>query len=514
MAVRQGAKMVVSAKIKRRDFLQKTAAMLSLGALPVSLPSMTRARVDIAAILDQGLNSSRAMDYASSLADGIGARLTGSSNMARAYDWALVQMQLLGLDNICLEPVPIEVMGWQHVETRVRMATPATMDFMAQAGPWSRGTKGLLQAGAVAVVLSNDEDLERFRGQLGGKIVLLGPMRDVPANTRPLTERYTDEEVLSGSINAPVRAYYRNRAQRQPIRAEQEAFARRLQAFLEAEGVAGVLLPSRDGAHGGGSGTLSIDDSPFAPQGWREETRPAFPFAYVAIEHFGRAWRLLSAGQPVQLVMAIEVEETPSLQPVWNVVGDFLGTDPSASIVVAGAHLDSWSSGTGALDNASGVANVLEAVRILKAVGFKPRRTVRVVLFGAEEQGLWGAREYVRKHLEQTPHAIMFNMDGGAGRARAVFSGGDSAVAARFVGVKGALTDLGVLSVYDEPFWPADQSVFSEAGVPGIMFLQDPLDYFTRARHSNMDTMERMPPQDMAQLSSVLAVFIASEADR
>jgi len=429
--------------------------------------------------------------------------------MARAYDWALEQLRALGLQDVRLEPVDMAVMGWQQMAVSVAMTSPDVVPFIAQAGAWSMGTGGMRKAQAVAVTLTSDADFETWRGQLAGKLVLLGPMRDVPPNSRALTERYSDDDILSARPLEPVRAYYRNRAARQPQRDAQAAFGAKLQAFLEAEVVAGVILPSREGAHGGGSGNLSIDDSPFAAQGWRMDSRPRFPFAYAAIEHFGRVWRLASAGQTVELAMTIEVEETSDLQPVWNVVADFKGSDPNAPIVVAGAHLDSWASGTGALDNAAGVANVLEAVRLLKAVGYQPRNTVRVVLFGAEEQGLWGAKAYVERHVRSHPHAIMFNMDGGAGRARAVFSGGVRQVAERFANWIEPLSSHGVLTVYDEPFWPADQSVFSEAGVPGIMFLQDPLDYFTRARHSNMDTFERLPPQDMAQLSTVLAVFLA-----
>ena len=492
--------------VDRRGFLLAGGAVLTAG-IPASAHS--REAVDVAAILREGLSNSRAMTYAAELADGIGARLTGSPNMARAYEWALSKMSALGLEDVRLEPVPMPVMGWQQTGVSLAMAQPDNMPFVAQAGPWSMGTRGVRRAQARAVTLASPEDYEHWRGKLAGKLVLLGPLRDVPQNTQALTERYSDEEVLSEKPLEPVRAYYRNRSQRAPSRTAQANSGAVLQAFLEAENVAGVILPSRDGAHGGGSGNLSIDESPFAPEGWSMDRRPKFPFAYAAIEHFGRAWRLASSGIHVELALDISVEETADYQPVWNVVADFKGRDPGAPIVVAGAHLDSWSSGTGALDNASGVSNVLEVVRILKATGYRPRQTLRVVLFGAEEQGLLGAKAYAQRHLATHLHSIMFNMDGGAGRARGVFSGGDAAVAERFAEWIKPLKNYGLLSVFNEPFWPADQSVFSEAGVPGVMFLQDPLDYFTRARHSNMDTIERLPSADMAQLSTALAVLLA-----
>ncbi|MFI8683378.1 M20/M25/M40 family metallo-hydrolase [Brevundimonas diminuta] len=493
----------------------------------------------------EGLERSQVMGFVTQLADGIGPRLTGSPGMARSYEWSLETLSALGLENPRLEPIDMAVIGWRQTHASVRMVEPEPMVFLAQAGAWSVATPGVVEGEVVAVSLRTDEDLAANRGRLGGKIVLLGPLRPVPPTDRPQTVRYSEAEILSGEINEPVRETFRTMEARRAGQAQAGLFAARLRAFLEAEGVKAVLLPSRDGAHGGGSGNLSIDEGPFSVRSWSAVERPSFPFVYAAIEHFGRAWRLAQGDRPVRLEVRLDVEETPGPEPVYNVVADLPGQDPELrpQIVLAGAHLDSWASGTGALDNATGVAAVLEAVRILKASGYQPRRTIRVVLFGAEEQGLHGSLAYAKRHLGAYPRAvtpdqlalsaegrrtrtgplqtlpdyddfsIAYNMDAGSGRIRGVYAGGNPQLAALYRSWIEPLKDLGVIAVYDEPFWPADQSTFSDIGLPGIMFLHDPLDYFTRARHSNLDTLERVSPEDMAQISTVLATFLGRSAE-
>ena len=518
---------------------EATSATSASSAASEALPAAMQQ-----AIRDEGLERSQAMTYVAQLADGIGPRLVGTPGMTQANAWALKTMAGIGLSDPRLEPIGMDTVGWIHHGSSVRMHAPNAMDFLAHAGAWSVATPGLVDAEAVAVSLQDDAALAAAKGSLRGKIVLLGPLRETPPVTGPMTQRYSDEDVLSGAPNADVRASYKNVAERRTQQAEAGLFKARLRAFLDAEQVAAVLVPSRDAPHGGGSGSLTVDEGPFSVRSWSPAERATFPFAYVAIEHFGRAWRLAQAGQPVRLQVRIDTEESKALQPAYNVVADWPGSDPALApqVVLAGAHLDSWIAGTGALDNASGVATVLEAVRILKQAGFTPKRTIRVALFAAEEQGLYGSMAYAKQHLGAYPRAtgedqlaltaegwrqatgplqtkpdydqfsIMYNMDFGAGRIRGVYAGGNPQLAAHFKAWIKPLKDLGVLAVYDEPFWPSDQASFSDIGLPGVMFLQDPLEYFTRARHSNLDTLERVPPEDIAQASTVLAFFIANSA--
>ncbi|WP_177204063.1 M20/M25/M40 family metallo-hydrolase [Sphingobium sp. AP50] len=497
----------------------------------------------VPAIREEGLKRSGAYGYVSALADGIGARLSGSANMDRAYDWAMKSLRDIGLKNVHLEDTGMRAIQWRQNRAWVAMTTPDQMVFLAQAGAWSVSTKGPIEGDITAVELNDEADLERLRGTLRGKIVLLGPLRDTPMMDRAMAVRYTDEQVAQGIPNHPVRQALSTAKARIPQQIKAGLFKEKLRKFLEAEGVGAVILPSRESEHGGGSGNLSIDEGPFSVRSWNPDERPHFPFAYVAIENFGRAWRLAKAGRDVKLALDLDIQEGP-VKPAYNVVADLPGTDPKAAaqMVLAGAHLDSWASGTGALDNASGVASVIEAVRILKAIGLRPRRTIRLVLFGAEEQGLYGSQAYVRDHLGVIPRSaapdqmalpvetrrvqlgplktrpdyrnfsIIYNMDAGSGRVRGVYAGGNPRLASIFRGWIEPLKDLGVTQVFDEPFYPADQSTFTEIGLPGVMFLHDPLEYFTRARHSNLDTMERISREDIAQVSTVLAIFLAQSA--
>lgn len=496
-----------------------------------------------AAIKAEGMERSQAYRFVQDLADGIGPRLTGSPNMQKAYDWSLATMSDMGLAKPRLESIGPFGLSWSQRKTWVRMSAPDSMMLLAQASPWSVSTKGPIEGEVAAVVLANEADLVRHKGSLKGKIVLLGPLRPVPEPVKAFSSRYSEEELQNGQAVAGARAIYKDYDGRLAAQGKENLFRARLRSFLAAEQIKALIVPSRDGQGGGGTGTLAIDDKLISVRSWDKAERAPFPMAYLAIEHFGRAWRLVEAGQPVRLELEIDIEEHGYGADAFNVVAEFPGVDARLQheIVLAGAHLDSWAAGGGAVDNATGVAAVLEAMRILKAVGFKPRRTIQVVLFTGEEQGLLGSQAYAERHLGRYPRAsspdqltlpvsqrrktgplnrepgyerfsIAYNMDGGTGRLRAPFTGGNPQLAAQFRQWIEPLKELGVSTVYDEPYFPADQSTFTDIGLPGIIFLQDPLDYFTRSHHTNLDTLERVNARDLAQTATVLAWFLANSA--
>lgn len=514
------------------------AAGLALltGAAPATAAAPPDPEV-YAAIRREGLEHSQAMRFATELADGIGARLMGSPNMRRAYGWGQETLRGLGLE-ARLEPIGPFGLSWRQTAGSVRMSAPDRMPLQAQAAPWSVATGGPIEADAIAVELGDDADLAAWRGRLKGRIVLLGPPPPA-ATSEPAKARYTDEEVLSGAPAEIVRGYYRTVEQRRARQAQAALFKARRNAFLAAEGVRAVIIPSRD------AGALVVDDEAVGGYSWTATQRPAFPIAYVAAEPYGRAWRLAQGGAAVRLQLDIDTEEGGAAEPGYNVVADLPGSDPglAAQIVLAGAHLDSWAAGTGAADNGAGVAVTLEAVRILQALNLKPRRTIRVVLYGGEEQGLLGSAAYARRHLGAIPRSTApdqlalttenrrkktgplkalpayatfagaYNLDGGSGRIRAVYTGANPQLAALYGQWIAPLKDLGVLAVYDGPHWPADQSTFTDIGLPGISFLQDPLDYDSRAHHTDRDTLERLSPPDLAQAATVLAIFLINTAN-
>lgn len=525
--------------------LARREALAGLGALALAPKALAReASVpDLAlyqAIRDEGLNRGQAMTYAASLVDEVGARLMGSPNMRRAHDWALARMRALGLSDPRLEPIGPFGLSWRQTLAWIRMTAPDKAQFVAAASPWSVATRGAIAGQAVAVRLDSDEDLQRAKGTLSGRVVLLGSPKST-AGEGPAVVRYSDEAVLKGDAAEAVRAYYRTVAERRARQGREGLFKARRNAFLAAEGVLAVVID------GGGAepGAMVVDGSELGGCPWLSAERPAFPAIYVDGAAYARCWRLAEAGAQPRLELEIATEEGAPDEPGYNVVAEMPGRDPAlkTQVVLAGAHLDSWAAGVGAADNGAGVAATLEAVRILRAVGARPRRTIRVVLYGGEEQGLYGSEAYAKQRLGWIPRstapeqaalpvegrrakvgplrkgpeyedfAVAFNLDGGSGRIRGVFTGGDPALAELYRAWIAPLKDLGVLAVYDGPHWPADQSTFTDIGLRGISFLQDPLDYDSRAHHTGLDTLERLSPADLAQAATVLAIFLINSAD-
>ncbi len=523
--------------------LARRQALVGLGALALARPAWARTEPDLAlyqAIREEGLTRGQAMTYAASLIDGVGARLMGSPGMRRAYDWSLAQLRELGLSDPRLEPIGPFGLSWRQVRAWARTTALDGAPFVAQAAPWSVATNGVIEGEVAAMPLATDEDLQRAKGKLVGKVVLLSPPPADSLEAGPAFVRYTDEEVVRGDAAEAVRAYYRTVTERRARQGQEGLFKARRNAFLAAEGVLAAVVSGS----GTRPGVMTVDGGELGGRPWLAAERPVFPVLYLSGEGYGWCWRQAQAGA-VRLRMEIATEEGDPAEPGYNVVAEFPGTDPRlrAKIVLAGAHLDSWAAGRGAADNGAGVAATLEAIRILRALNVKPRRTIRIVLYGGEEQGLYGSEAYARLRLGHIPRAtapeqlalavegrrarvgplrkgpeyedfsVAFNLDGGSGRIRGVFTGGNPALGALYRDWIGPLKDLGVLAVYDSPHWPADQSTFTEIGLPGISFLQDPLDYDSRAHHTNLDTLERLSPDDLAQAATVLAIFLINSAD-
>jgi carboxypeptidase Q len=379
--------------------MNKTATILGL-AVSLWAASAVAQPADLSAqIRNEGLGNSQAGAYVAELADGIGARLMGSPNMAKAYDWTEAKLKALGAVNVHREDIGEFGLSWRQDNAWLRMSAPDSMVLLAQAQPWSAPSKGTQEGEAVAVSLGAVADFDKYRGKLKGKIVLLGPLRAMQPVTTPLVRHWTDEELSSGQAAEVQRQYHLNIKTRWAARAKAAEFAAQRDAFLKGEGILGLILPSRDNDMGnGGTGNILVDVS---GQGWTAATQVNFPVLIASYESFGRAWRLASAGKPVRMQFEVKATTLSEHEHGFNVVGEIPGTDPQlkSQVVMLGAHLDSWGSGTGAVDNGAGVAANLEVLRILKAVGAKPRRTIRVVLFCAEEEGLYGSTAYVNKHF-------------------------------------------------------------------------------------------------------------------
>jgi hypothetical protein len=517
-------------------------------ANPWDAPQPAVEKLDLnayARIREEGLSHSHVMELASALDDDIGGRLTGSPNMQKANDWTRDQLTRLGLVNAHLEDWGEFGMGWQQLNTWVRMNAPDTAPFIAQATPWSPPTNGAVSGDAINVVIDDEKDIDKYKGKLSGKIVLLGEMRDVPPVDKPLFERYTDKDLeeLAQYEAGPNRDLQR----RIEAYMKRAALHDKIAAFLAEEKVAGVILPSRDGKNSGGSGGTFFDDNGAAlgSQPYKSDKAVKVPVVVTAIENYGRVYRLLKQHVPVRLEMNVETKFTGDHQHGFDTVAEIPGTDPTLKdqIVMVGGHLDSWASGTGATDNGAGSVVAMEAVRILKALDIHPRRTIRIALWSGEEEGLFGSKGYVKDHFGSYPLAtdpesmkmpeflrkaagpvetkpewktldVYFNVDNGTGKIRGVYLQGNAAVEPIFRQWIAPLKDLGVSTITMRNTGGTDHLSFDAVGLSGFQFIQDPMDYESRTHHSNMDTYERLQPADLAQISTVEAIFLYNAAMR
>jgi Peptidase family M28 len=532
------------------DKPQKKArtAATTPGVNPWDVPQPAIEKLDLnayARIREEGLAHSHVMELASALDDDIGGRLTGSPNMEKANNWTRDELTRLGLVNAHLDDWGEFGLGWQQLNTWVRMTAPDTAPFIAQATPWSPATNGAVSGDAVNVVIDDEKDFDKYKGKLAGKIVLLGEMRDVPPVDKPLFERYTDKDLeeLAQYQAGPNRDMQR----RIETYLKRAALRDKIAAFLADEKAAGVILPSRDGKNSGGSGGTFFDDNGAAlgSQPYKADKAVKVPVVVTAIENYGRVYRLLKAHVPVTLEMNVETKFTGDNQHGFDTVAEIPGTDPNLKdqIVMVGGHLDSWASGTGATDNGAGSVVAMEAVRILKALDIHPRRTIRIALWSGEEQGLFGSKGYVKEHFGSYPLStapdqmkmpefirkaegpietkpewktldVYINVDNGTGKIRGVYLQGNAAVEPIFRQWIAPLKDLGVTTITMRDTGGTDHLSFDAVGLPGFQFIQDPMDYESRTHHSNMDTYERLQPGDLAQIATVEAIFLYNAAMR
>lgn len=481
-------------------------------------------------IRQEGLRNSKVMDIASGLMDGIGGRLTGSPNMKRANEWTRDKLTEFGLSNARLESWGQFGRGWSYESCSVRMTSPDVVQLNAIPKAWSPGTSGPLRGRPVKVKLETTEDLQKQKGKLGGKIVMSGDPTAPRQHQTPDFKRYDTKELfdLEQYEIDPKRRFTPADVQRL------RTFRRQLAQFLQDEHVALLIEEGR-----GDFGTMIVQSSgsqkPEEPQG--------VPTVTMEAEHYDRIARLLDAGRDVELEVDFKTTIYDQDQNGYNTVAEIPGSDKKNEVVMLGAHLDSWHSGTGATDNGAGVAATMEAVRILKAIGIPPRRTIRIALWSGEEQGLLGSRGYVGRHFgkradpkdpkqkempywqrtEKTPliltpeHAKLsayFNLDNGTGRIRGIYAQNNAAARPIFESWIEPLKDLGVNTVTMRDTGSTDHVAFDEVGLPGFQFIQDAIEYGTRTHHTNYDTYERLQKDDLMQAATVIATFVWEAANR
>lgn len=497
--------------------MTRTRALLGLSALVALTAAFTQATgVDtlmVARIREEGLQRSRVMEYESYIVDVLGARLTMSRDMQRAQAWALAEMQRMGLANVASEPFMDYGVTWDNEYVSAHMLEPDYTPLTAYPVAHTAGTDGKVTAEAMIVDLQTREDLEGLRGKLRGKAVLISNPAVIDLATLTTgVPRYTEEQLAALERVAIVPA---RPAPPRAIRNAALVPAVERMAFFKSEGVAVVLQTdgNRLAIVPGYSRPGSRED------GWSAEgMRASVPILAVTPEHYNRMHRILRRGIAVKVEVEIRNRIGDRVEQAHNLVGEIPGTDPKAGVVMLGAHFDTWHGSPNASDNSSGTAVALEAMRILRALGVRPRRTIRIALWAGEEQGLFGSRAYVRQHFGDPRDARVgvrpeyellsayFNQDYGAGQYRGIYLQGNEAARAMLTAWMAPFRDLGMTAVSNQSVGSTDHIPFDDVGLPGFQFLQDRTP--GTAGHTNLDYLEGIQPEDLMKNATIMASYV------
>lgn len=510
--------------------MTKTKIVLCLSML-MSLPLFAGGTdpdlVVISGIREQAFEHSQIKEVAAHLTDVIGSRLTGTPELKEANEYTRAKLEEWGLSNAVVEPWGEFGRGWSFSNASVRMTAPRPMHFVGLPGAWTPGTNGPQKGEAIRLSIDSRADMEEWKGKLKGKILLVDDPRDIPQPEEALFRRH-DHDSLHNICGYPVRAPGESRGDWRARWRKRYEIANDLRKFLRDEGVVATI--GTGSFYGGivrvtGEGSRHMGD---------EDTVPNL---VLAPEHYTYIARMLSKDHSIELEVNVEAQFHTDDLMAYNTYAEIPGTDKADELVMLGAHLDSWHAGTGATDNAAGVVVMMEAMRILKALDLKPRRTIRVALWTGEEQGLLGSRAFVEQNLaaypeptdpeqkklprwlqEQTGEMIKkpgfdkfsayFNLDNGTGKIRGIYAQGNLAAGAIFKKWLEPFHDLEATAVTNRDTGGTDHLAYDTVGLPGFQFIQEPAAYFTRTHHSNMDVSDNLVIPDLMQASAIMASFV------
>jgi hypothetical protein len=500
------------------------AAYLLVG---FSVTSQTTSQA-LSKINTEGFQKSQVMRLVSDLSDVYGPRLTGTNQYYTAAEWAKQTMENWGVDKVYFENYCNDCMGWEVKSFNIEMIEPAYMKIQAYPYAWTEGSNGV-QTGDL-IWIENYSDLEQVKKQWGGKLqgktILMGSTPEQNMLFDPLSSRFTEEQIESaeksilpveatplgpsigdidiiGNLDALFASFMR----------KDDAFF----AFLKAEGAISML------------GTTPFFPGVIHPSGtynYKESDEKPIPYFAISPENFGKLKRLTERGITPEIKFHLDSELYLKPENNVNIIGEITGSDPKLKneVVMIGAHFDSWHPASGATDNGAGSAVMMEVMRIIKATGLKPKRTIRIALWGGEEQGYLGSMAYAENHFGKVKEttwkkeveniSAYINMDNGAGQMRGIYLQGNEAVKPIFESMLKPYDYLDVnnLTIQNTNF--TDHDVFDYYKVPGFQIIQDPLNYSTVTHHTNLDDLEYVPQRDMMINATVIAALVYQIAER
>jgi carboxypeptidase Q len=527
--------------------------ILALSFLAVTLRA--EEKVDLAIvqrIKQEAFQNSKVMDHLFWLTDVYGPRLTGSPGFVAAANWAVKRLKEYGVEDAATQTWGKFGRSWRLTKFSVSLQEPEYAVLIGFPLAWSAGTNGPLLAEPVLAPLTitdalnvkkTEDEIQKYfqeqKGKLRGKIVLLEKPRDVEPVTTAPARRYSETDLAQQAQSpAPqVLPHYDVEKMILPEKsAERNAFfdlapldlqARiwnytydditdKVNHFLAQEGALAVIVPS----YNADAGTVFGE----AAGTYKSDQPMAEPRIALTVEHYNRIARLLNNKVPVKIEIEVRSTTDGSNGDGLNIIGDIPGTGKPDEVVMIGAHFDSWIGGTGATDNGTGSAVMIEVMRILKELHLKMDRTVRIGLWSGEEQGIFGSRAYVKENfgdpstMQLKPaHAKLsgyFNHDNGTGKIRGVYLQGNDAMRPIFEAWLGPFHDLGVTTISIRNTGGTDHQSFDQVGLPGFQFIQDEVEYGRMTHHSNMDVYDHAVPADLMQASAVIASLVYHAANR
>ena len=512
---------------------KRVVFILSILAIAIGLtsPLFAQNEVDlkiVEKIRDEGFSHSQVMDLVWHMTDIYGPRLANSPSYTEAAKWAKNKFEEFGAENVVLFPFPgSECMPWECTFSSVTLHAPQYMPLIAYVVPFTRGTNGMIRTQAVIVntrEIFSEADLHKYKGKLKGKIILTAPEAPIEPDYTQRARRISPEvlsemaetEVIrkQGTVTIP-RAQYddllHGDTPKKPLSLEI------IHQFFEKEGAVALIAPSRYSIKTGvwgpyDKGIVEIGRMHPVPLGGHQPLTRIM----MAAEHYNRVFRLVDRG--IEMEMGLDVRAVFHEDDIqdYDVIAEILGTDLKDEIVMIGGHFDGMPAGTGAADNAAGAAMVMEAIRILKAVGAKPRRTIRAALWGSHEIGMYGSRAYIKKTFYDYDNetrlpaydklTAYFNSDY-YGRIVGVYLHGNDFVRPIFEAWRAPFEDLGFTHLVPGNSTGSDHMNFIKAGLPAFKWINDTIEYFTSIHHTNMDLYDRLVPEDMMQAAVINACW-------